>query len=93
MSIDPDTAVPETKAVREQKAVQIFQLLGQRADVDQISLLKTLIGNFGVEYEGLIPENPGGTGEPVSFENFKNMQGQGSTGPGQTNELQQALAN
>ena len=43
MNIDPDSSVPETKQVREAKAVQIYGLLRDNQMIDQNLLTKFLL--------------------------------------------------
>ncbi|MGI0134996.1 MAG: hypothetical protein ACREBW_08585 [Candidatus Micrarchaeaceae archaeon] len=66
VNIDPDTSLPETKMLREQKAVQIFQLLKNDPMINQLTLRQMLMGAFyGPQYQHLVqppqPQVPGNT--------------------------------
>lgn len=79
MSIDPDSTVPETKDVRQQKAERVYTLLKDNPLVDPQMLTKYLLReNHGVQFDNLMlqiqqrasaglpgssPETPMGAGD------------------------------
>lgn len=66
IKVDPDSSLPETKQMREQKAVQALQLLGQDPTVDHRKLVEFVLGEtYGNEADFLLadlqntsPQNP-----------------------------------
>ena len=55
LNIDPDSAVPQTKELREQKAVQTYQILSTNPLVDPMRLTRMLLHEMhGVQYDDLI---------------------------------------
>jgi len=46
VNIDPDSSIPETKAVREQKAMQMYQMFSQDPMFDPMKLRKFVIGEM-----------------------------------------------
>lgn len=81
--IDPDTAVPETKAVRQQKAVQTYGVLKDNPLIDPHLLTKYLLRELhGVQYDNMIrgvqalsqqaaSQAPGATqGQPIQMGDY-----------------------
>lgn len=72
VNIDPDSSIPQTREVREQKALQIYQLLGANPLVDPLMLTKFLIGEMNnVSLEDVLrgagmPQDAGSQGNPVN---------------------------
>lgn len=55
VSIDPDSTLPETKATKEQKAVQVYQLLSQNPLIEPHKLTAYLLRAFhGAEYDDMM---------------------------------------
>ena len=78
VDIDPDTSLPETRAVREQRAAQIFQLLAPNPLIDPVALTKHLLNSFhGVQFDNLmkeLPPPPAGTvNGPLNPQQFGQM--------------------
>lgn len=69
--VDPDNSVPETKAVREQRALSLFERLRSNPLIDPVKLTQYLLTNLsGVQFDDLmavIPPVPqGAQNGPVS---------------------------
>ena len=70
VAIDPDSTLPETKDIKESKALKVFELLNNDPLIDQIKLRKNLLRSLqGAQYEDMLiddlgpapgqnPENP-----------------------------------
>jgi hypothetical protein len=55
VKVDPDTALPQTKAIREQKAVQGYGLLSQNAFINKQALTEWLLNEmWGVDADSLM---------------------------------------
>ena len=63
VKVDPDTAIPETKALREQRAVQAYQLLKTNPIVDPFKLTAYLLHELhGVQFDDMLRVMPPGVG-------------------------------
>ena len=57
--VDPDNSVPETKAIREQRAMALFQQLRSNPLIDPIKLTQYLLTNLtGVQFDDLMAQLP-----------------------------------
>ena len=80
VKIDPDTGIPETKALREQKAVQTYTLFRANPLIDPIKLTQYLLHEMhGVQFDDMlrIPNfgDAAGTSEnPLSLGQFGELQ-------------------
>lgn len=80
VKVDPDTSVPETKALREQKAVQTYGLLRTNPLIDPIKLTQYLLHEMhGVQFDDMLrmPNfgSAAGTAEnPLSLGQFGELQ-------------------
>lgn len=55
LSIDPDSAIPETRDVRKQDAAQIYSLIKDNPLIDPVLLTRTTLRKFtGVEYDDML---------------------------------------
>lgn len=55
VTINPDSTLPETKQIREQKAIQVYQLLLQNELIDKHKLTSYLLREMhGVEYDDMM---------------------------------------
>lgn len=55
VSIDPDSTLPETKALKEQKAMQVYQVLLQNPYIDKHKLTNYLLRAFhGAEFDDMM---------------------------------------
>jgi len=75
IKIDPDTAIPETKGVREQRAMQMYTIMKENPFIDPIQLTQYLIREMGgPAYESMIrlPQGQGnGTAAaPMSIDQY-----------------------
>lgn len=80
ISVDPDSGLPQTKALREQKAVQIYQLFRQDPLINPERLVQNTLRELqGVQYDELMMTNqPGGNPEqPIAIESLLNQLQQG----------------
>ncbi len=62
IKVDPDTSLPETKQLREQRAIQSYQLLKTNPMINPIALTQMLLNELqGVAYDNLMmmPQMPG----------------------------------
>jgi hypothetical protein len=84
VNIDPDSGVPETRQVREQRAMTLYQLLVSNPLIDPIKLTQHLLAEFkGTAFDDMmriIPAAPGiggnSPGNPLQPEQFANFLGQ-----------------
>lgn len=54
IKVDPDSSLPETKEMRERKAIQLYQFLNQDSFTDQVRLRMMLANELvGPQYDGL----------------------------------------
>lgn len=74
VKIDPDTSLPETKELRAQRAVQVYELLKSSPLIDPMKLTSYLLSELhGVQFDDMIrmlppsPEAQGGTVTPGQF--------------------------
>lgn len=59
VKVDPDTSVPETKSLREQRAVQLYGLLKENPLIDPLRLTQYLLHEFhGVQFDEMIRQLP-----------------------------------
>jgi len=67
VKVDPDSSLPETKQLREQKAVQTYGLLKQNPLINPVALTQFLLNSlYGVQFDSLMikqisetsPQNP-----------------------------------
>ncbi len=79
IKVDPDTSVPETRALREQKAVQVYQLLKTNPLIDPVQLTQYLLHEMhGVQFDDMmrmLPAVEGPSGE-VGIDGFAGLIGQ-----------------
>lgn len=55
VSVDPDSTLPETKAAKEAKAIQVYTLLSKNPLIDPHKLTNYLLRNFhGAEYDDML---------------------------------------
>jgi len=76
VNVDPDSALPETRATREARAVQLYQLLLQNPFVDPVKLTSHLLTEIkGPVFDDLLRLIPGVTigADPVSPEQFPSL--------------------
>jgi len=63
VKIDPDSTVPETKDMREQKGVQVYTILKENPLIDPEKLTRYLLHSLhGVQYDDMMKGMPGGQG-------------------------------
>ena len=76
ISINPDTAVTETKAVREERAKQYYQMLQTNPLLDSHKLTKYVLGELpGVAFDDLLLEQQPENQEPLTPEQLgQNLQ-------------------
>ena len=76
VSIDPDSSVPQTKAQRENKALQLYQILSQDPMIDPLKLRRYLLHELhGTAFDDMIML-PGGIGtqqNPMSVNDYLGM--------------------
>ena len=79
INIDPDSSVPETKGLREQKAIQIFNMLNGDPLTDQVELRKYLFREMTtMSSDSLLKVVPQGVGtqeNPMDVEQLGSMLG------------------
>lgn len=89
MDIDPDSTLPETKGMREQRAGSVYQLLKENPLIDPQKLTAYLLHEIhGVAFDdmmrslGVMRDEPGGNpGQPMSVEQMIQMQAQSGMMP------------
>lgn len=95
LQVDPDTAVPETKAVRKNQAVQVYTLLKDNPLIDPEGLTKYLLRELhGVQYDNMMKSmdqlqknassgQPGATpNQPIQMEDYiRRLAAAGGKGP------------
>lgn len=65
VNIDPDTALPETRDIRQQKAIVTYQLLSSNPLIDPIRLTRYLLHELhGVQFDDMMRGMPPGLGGP-----------------------------
>jgi len=63
LNIDPDTATPKTRELREAKAMEVYQVFKENPMIDPAELTKYLLREMhGVEYDSLFRGMPKGAG-------------------------------
>lgn len=92
--IDPDANIPETRQLREQRAVQLYQLLKTNPLVDPVKLTQYLMHELkGVQFDDMmkmLPPAEGGTPErPINPEDFAQMIGNSLGQVGRPGGMQQ----
>ena len=76
VKVDPDSSVPETRQVREQRAVQVFSLLSTNPLIDPIKLTQYLLHEMkGPQFDDMMKMLPGvgGSDRPIEMSDFANM--------------------
>jgi hypothetical protein len=69
--INPDTAITETKEVRQERARVYYELLAQNPLVDNVKLTKYFLGELpGVAFDDILMEQQPAEAEPQSMEQF-----------------------
>jgi len=86
VKVDPDSSLPETKALREQKAIQMYQLLKENPLIDPIQLTQYLLHEIhGVQFDSMmrgIPQGAGTQQQPLDVGQYVNlMQNVGQQAP------------
>lgn len=81
IKVDPDSSLPQTKQMREQKAMQLYQSFVQDPFVDQVQLRMMLSNELiGHQYDGLFkipdPMMLGGEQNPMEPQQAANVFGQ-----------------
>lgn len=84
MNIDPDSALPETKATRSQKAVQVYTMLKANPLIDPEKITKYILRELhGVEFDelmrgiGAMRQGAGGNpDQPMDMSQYIQSQGQ-----------------
>ncbi len=81
INVDPDSSIPQTRGVREAKAVKMYQILKENPLIDPVGLTQYLLHEMhGVQFDNLIralpiPQNvPQG---PIPPQQFGQMIGEG----------------
>jgi len=77
VQVDPDTSVPETKALREQRAVQVYGLLRTNPLIDPFKLTAYLLHELhGVQFDDMmraLPPGLGTQGMPVPMDQYAQL--------------------
>jgi hypothetical protein len=77
IKVDPDTSLPLTKQLREQKATALYQLLGQDPLINPVALREFFLNElYGVEADHLLmnPQQPGATVQnPTNLDGAANL--------------------
>lgn len=77
VAIDPDSSIPETKAYREQKAVQMYGILKMNPLIDPLKLTSYLLHELhGVQFDDMIRGMAPGTGtqqRPMQLDQYAGM--------------------
>lgn len=74
--VDPDSAIPQTRQNRENKAVQAYQILKENPMIDPMMLTKYLLRELhGVQYDDMMRGLPGGAGvtQPMNVGQYGQM--------------------
>ena len=73
VNVDADSAVPQTRQVREAKAIQAYSILKDNPLVDPVQLTKYLLRElYGVQYDDMLRGIPKGAGQafPMNVEQY-----------------------
>jgi len=80
INVDPDNSLPESKDVREQKAVQLYGLLKENPLIDPIRLTRYLLHELhGVQFDDMMrgmPPGLGGPTQPLEVQQYAQIAGQ-----------------
>ena len=72
--VDPDTAVPETRAVRRDQAMKMYAIMSQNPYIDPIKLLMYFVNEMGMpQLDDLMPMFPplaGSMAEPMTVQQY-----------------------
>jgi hypothetical protein len=87
IKVDPDTSLPLTKQLREQRAMALYQLFQNDPLIDPVALRRFLLNEmYGVDATHLLvnPNQPGGSQQnPMAFAQAAQQMGQqGAAGGG-----------
>lgn len=97
VKVDPDSSIPETRALREQRAMQLFGLLASNPLIDPVKLTQYLLHELrGPQFDDMMKMLPGmgvTPDRPISMQDFTGMltqsvgqaQQQGLRAPSQSN--------
>lgn len=95
IKIDPDTSVPLTKQLREQRAMALFQLYNGDPLIDQVALRRHLNNEmYGVDVNHLLinPNQPGASQQnPMPFGMAAQQFGQAGQGPPRPTPVQNLI--
>jgi hypothetical protein len=73
IKINPDSSLPETKEIREKRALAYYDRLSQNPLVSNLNLTKFLLGELpGVSLEDILLEQPAQTAQPLSMAEYAN---------------------
>ena len=77
INVDPDTALPQTRDVREARAERTYEMLKDNPFIDPLRLTRFLLHEkHGVQYDDMIKGIPPGTGtldKPLTIEQYMSM--------------------
>ena len=76
VKIDPDSSIPETRQLRENRAIQLYQFLSTNPLIDPIKLTQYLLHEMrGPQFDDMMKMLPGvgGFDRPVEMSDFTNM--------------------
>lgn len=81
INVDPDSTVPETRALREQRAIQLYTILKENPLIDPMKLTQYLLKELkGVQFDDMMKMLPAPEGgipnRPVTPGDFANLIGQ-----------------
>lgn len=83
IKINPDTAIPETKEVREQRALNYYNVLQNNPLINNLNLTKFLLGELpGVSLEEMLLEQTPASPQPLNLSQYAQRLS-GSTNPQQ----------
>lgn len=75
--VDPDTSIPDTKAIRESRAVQMYGILKDNPLIDPVRLTTYLLHEtHGVQFDDMIQGLPAGIGtaiRPMKMDEYMKM--------------------
>ena len=89
LSIDPDTGVPITKRLRQEQAIQLFQMYRNDPLIDQVALRKLVLSQFEWIYPSaaLLTQEPQGGMDLGNVPGLTGMPGGQGPGPGPGNVM------